>query len=303
MTAKRHFAKMAGDRVGAAMIDLEPTIKRINVLLAEGTDQSVTYAALEARLALERVCYDRLQQHHDYISHAQLRKWQPAAVINTLIADVDEHAAVTRTFSVSKGPAVPGRDPADEEYVTLGTEVGFNPKLVGELWNALSGLALHVRLPKKRGDHIPEYGDASAIRLKVEEVVKELERLSATTMTFSGFGPEVSFTCSCGEKNKRRASLLKEGHSVFCINPNCKASYKVTKDKDEFTFESELTRVNCEECNEVNAWPVRVFYSMKYDETASFNCRSCGFKNRVRWRLMRRGRPGNGAAEAPDPEG
>lgn len=278
------------------MIDLGPTIKRIKALLAESTDQSVTYAALEARLALERVCYDRLQQHHDYISHAQLRRWQPAAVISTLIADVDEHAAVTRTLSISKGPAVPGRNPANEEYVKVGIEVGFNPKLIGELWNALSGLALHVRLPKKRGDHISEYGDASAIRLKVEEVVKELERISETTMTFSGFGPEVSFTCSCGEKNKRRASLLKEGRSVFCINPSCKASYKITMNGDEF-IESELTEINCEECNELNAWPVRVFYSMKYDEVASFNCRSCKATNLVKWRLMRRTRAEAGDAK------
>ena len=283
------------------MIELDPTIKRIRRLLAEDTEQSVTYAALEARLALERVCYDRLQQHHDYISHAQLRKWQPAAVINALIADVDEHAAVTRTFSVSKGPATPGGNPDDEEYLELGTEVGFNPKLVGELWNALSGLALHVKLPKRRGDHIPEYGDASAVRGKVEEVLTELERLSRTTMTFSGFGPEVSFTCSCGEKNRRRASLLKDKQSVFCINPNCKASYRAHRDGDEFTFESELTEVNCEECNEVNAWPARTFYSMKYDETATFNCRSCGARNLVRWRLMRRTRPDSGNTGTPEP--
>lgn len=50
------------------MIYLPPLIDRIKALLAEGTDSSVTYAALEARLALEKVCYDRLRQRHDYIS-------------------------------------------------------------------------------------------------------------------------------------------------------------------------------------------------------------------------------------------
>lgn len=47
------------------MINLDPVIERIDALLDEDTDQSVTYAALEARLALERVCYDRLRQRHD----------------------------------------------------------------------------------------------------------------------------------------------------------------------------------------------------------------------------------------------
>lgn len=272
------------------MIDLKPALERIRALIADGTEQSVTYAALEARLALERVRYDRLQQHHDYISPAQLKRWQPAAVMNTLIAEVDEHAAVTRTFSVSKGPPTPGGDPADEEYTTLGTDVGFSPKLVGELWNALSGLALHVRLPKKRGEHIPDYGDTTAIRNKLEETLMELERLSQTTMTFSGFGPQTSFTCSCGEENKRRASLLKEGSSIFCINPNCNASYKVSKDGDEFSFDPELTSANCEECNELNTWPMRASLSLKYNQTGLFACHSCGYKNFVMWRLMRRGR-------------
>ena len=69
------------------MINYASIIERIQALLAEGTEQSITYAALEARLALEKVCYDRLRQAHDYISHAQLRRWQPRDVINTLMSD------------------------------------------------------------------------------------------------------------------------------------------------------------------------------------------------------------------------
>lgn len=282
------------------MINLQPSIKRISALLAENTEQSVTYAALEARLALEKVCYDRLRQRHDYISHDQLARWQPGGVINQLITDVDERVAQTMTLSIGS-PTSAGVRPEDDEYVEVGTQIGFDPKLIVRMWNALSRLALHVKLPENRDDHIPEHGDREAIKAKVEEVVAELERLAKGTMVFSGFGPEVSFTCSCGEKNRRRAGLLKEGHSVFCINPECKASYRVLKDGDEFVFESEVTEVNCEECDEVNAWPVRVFYSMKYDQTASFNCRSCGGKNLVRWRLMRRTRPDGGAAEQPTP--
>ena len=38
----------------------------------------------------------------------------------------------------------------------IGTQIGFDAKHVGELWNALSHLALHVKLPKNKDDHIPE---------------------------------------------------------------------------------------------------------------------------------------------------
>jgi hypothetical protein len=50
---------------------------RIKALLADGSDSSLTYAALEARLAIERICYERLKISHDYISADDLRTWKP----------------------------------------------------------------------------------------------------------------------------------------------------------------------------------------------------------------------------------
>ena len=132
------------------MINLDPVIERIDALLDEDTDQSVTYAALEARLALERVCYDRLRQRHDYISHEQLRRWQPGAVVNVLIKEVDEHLGKTLTLSISKSPVGPGVKLEDEEYVEVGTEIGFNPKKIAKLWNALAKLALHAYAGRRR---------------------------------------------------------------------------------------------------------------------------------------------------------
>src|SRR4051812_26241329 len=109
------------------MIDFAPIIRRIGTLLSEDTDQSVTYAALEARLALEKVCYDRLKHVHDYISHAQLRRWQPSAVINQLIADVDQHVAETLTLQIGSAVSA-GIKPEDDEYIEVGTQIGFEAK-------------------------------------------------------------------------------------------------------------------------------------------------------------------------------
>jgi hypothetical protein len=268
------------------MIDINPIIQRINALLEEGTEQSITYAALEARLALEKVCYDRLRQAHDYISNAQLRRWQPRDVVNLLISDVDQHVATTRTFYISKGPAVPGVQPADDDWVEMGTEVGFDPKRIGVMWNALSGLALHVTLPKDKNDHIPAYGDKKKIRKKVEEVRGELEQLSTTTMAFSGIGPEVSFICSCGEKNRRRAALLRDGQVVHCVNPDCKITWKAIEKEKGFVFEAVTVPVNCEKCKAINHMPWRFFLDMRHDQVGSFSCHSCEHKNFVQWRLM-----------------
>ena len=91
------------------MLTLGPTIERIKALLAENTEASSTYAALEARLALERVCYDKLLHRYDYISHYELvRKWQPGALINTLMNEVDPYVAQTLTLQIGKSPASAG---------------------------------------------------------------------------------------------------------------------------------------------------------------------------------------------------
>ncbi len=270
------------------MLHLHPIVDRIKALLAEDTDASVTYAALEARLALEKVCYDCLRERHDYISHAQLLKWQPGAVVNTLMAEVDSHIGKTMTLFMSKTPARPGIRPEDDDYVEIGTQVGFDAKRIAKMWNALAKLALHVRLPEHKDDHIPEYGDREQTRTKVDEVVAELERLAKATMSTSGvpMGGEITFKCSCGETNRRRAALLRDGQLVHCINPKCKITWKAVKQGEDFGFESVTVTVRCGNCKKANHIPWRHFIDMRHDQYGSFLCHSCDHKIFVQWRLM-----------------
>lgn len=209
-------------------------ISSIRLLLQEDTPQSVTYAALEARLAIEKVCYDRLRQRHDYISHADLVRWQPGYVINTILAEVDSHMRFDMTLQVAE---LPQAEDSENEFVSIGTEIGFNPTRISKMWNALAKLALHVRMPEHREDEISEYGDKESIRTKVNEVIEELEGISKGNMTFSGVGMQVWFLCECGQKNIRRAALLKIDQVVSCFNPDCMRSFRVEKDdKGSFAF-------------------------------------------------------------------
>lgn len=115
------------------MINLEPTISQIEKLLEENTEASVTYAALECRLAIERICYERLRLAHDYISHDDLKKWQPRDIVKTLIQEVDENAAETQTLYISREDIPEGSPPPTlEEYeamewLPVGNQVSFEP--------------------------------------------------------------------------------------------------------------------------------------------------------------------------------
>jgi hypothetical protein len=270
------------------MIKLQPAIDRIKSLLDQDTEASVTYAALEARLAIERVVYDRLRQRHEYISHEQLKKWQPGGVINSLISEVDPYLTQTMILSISKGPVDSSTKPEDQEYVQIGTEIGFDSKKIVKLWNALARLALHIRLPESKDDKIPEYGNKREIALKVEEVLSELARLEMSTMTLSGIpdGGNVSFVCTCGVNNKRRAKLLKHGQYVYCINPKCNETWKAQFNGTEINFENVLVDVPCKTCGTVNYIPWRMVTKMKYDEILKYPCYKCNGYNFVKWQLM-----------------
>ena len=233
----------------------------------------MTFAALEARIALEKVCYDRLRQRHDYISHAQLKRWQPGGVVKILMEQVDPHVTNTRTMMLSKKPNRKGLEPEDDDFVKIGTEVGFDAKKIAKMWQALARLALHVRLPEHKEDQIPDYGDKVAIRQKVEQVVEELKRLERTTMTFSGIGREVKFDCDCGTLNKRRADLLTAGQSVYCINPECLASWKVEKNGDDFWFAPEELLVDCIHCAHKNHFQLRKVMNMEKNTIGKFSMR------------------------------
>ncbi len=266
------------------MIQLAPIIARVQALLGEDTEQSVTYAALEARLAIEKVCYDRLRQRHDYISHADLRGWNPGYIVNTLMAEVDPDLTQTMTLMIGKNSDV---KPEDDDYVEVGTEIGFDAALLSKQWNALAKLALHARLPEDRSAYLPDYGDKARTRAKVEEVVRELERLAKGTMTFSGLGEEVSFDCACGQKNKRRASLLKMGQSISCFNPKCARSFTVEIENDGIGFVLESAQISCAACGTVTLAPRRELLKMKHEEVKILECKTCGHANRIMWILAR----------------
>lgn len=280
------ISKMAGEK----MINLKSSISTIENLLSEKSDESLTYAALECRLAIERICYDRLRLAHDYISHDDLKKWQPRNIVNILIQEVDAKAASTFTLSISKEPCPEDSPrPTLEEYqamefVPIGTQVGFDPNKLGKLWNGLANLALHIRVPVNKDDAVTRYGDPTKIRAKVDEAIKEIKRIDEGTLISSGMGEEVSFDCVCGAKNKRRRGLLKNGQIVSCIKPKCDESFKYVE--SEMSFGRRIHEITCQKCGKQHELPKRKMEKLRTDQHIHFDCEGCEDKIFITWRPM-----------------
>jgi hypothetical protein len=272
------------------MINLERSISTIEQLLEQHSDASLTYAALECRLALERICYERLRIVHDYISHDDIKKWNPKHIVNIIRQEVNPTTTKTFTLSISKEPLAEGAAQPDADgyektdFIAVGTQVGFNPTLIGKLWNALANLALHIRIPTSKDDDIPLYGDQQAIKAKVEETLLEMKRIASGTLISSGIGQEISWECSCGMKNKRRYALLQDNQTINCINSKCNESYDYIQSDNAFlrrTFE-----ITCRKCDQPHNLATRVVEVLRKDQPIQFDCENCRDKIYLCWRLM-----------------
>lgn len=277
------------------MLNLKQSIGAIEGLLEEGSDASITYAALECRLTIERICYERLRVSHDYISTADIKRWQPHSVVNVLLQEVDKEIASTFTVLVSadvpKNPEPTKEDYEELSFSTLGTQVGFNANKLGKLWNALSKLALHITVPTSKNDSIPLYGENDKSKAKVIESLTEIRRISKGTLVSAGMlstGGNVTFTCECGAENKRRDGLLKEGQMVSCINPVCRESYDFERREDGSWFTRRIFEVRCNKCETIQNIPKRLVEELKTHEHIPFNCigEQCDEKIVVMWRAM-----------------
>jgi len=264
------------------------SISKIEQLLNENSPESLTYAALECRLTIERICYERLRIAHKYASHEDLKRWQPAAIVRQLIQEVDAYAADTLTISISDKPPPSNSSEIDItklNYIPIGTQMGFDPKKLGNLWNALSNLALHISVPESADHDVSYLGDPPKVRRKVEEALSEIKRINQGSLIMSSFLPETSFECVCGQTNERKLAPLVDKQTVSCINPKCQESY--TYSSADQSFERRTIDVQCKSCSEVHSIPVQTIEKLRYDHTLKISCNSCKEKTVVFLKLMK----------------
>lgn len=267
------------------MIDIGSRLATIKALLNEGTDKCLTYAALECRLTIELICYERLMVSYDYISYSDLRrKWQPKDVVQRVIEDANEYAASTISLSISQSPVVKGSEPATKddyeaiEYLPLGTQIGFDYGKLGKLWNALSNLALHISLPKVKMDQMPLYADAETLKAKINETIEELDKLEKGNMLVSDFGPEYSFECdACQIKIKKKIERLKNGQVVSCLSPSCLESYEIHVEGSVVLHHRRVIQVTCDhdQCGSLIQIPVKQLERLHIGQPLNVVCNSC----------------------------
>jgi prolyl 4-hydroxylase len=261
------------------MIDVKAAVGRIETLLSEGSAASLTYAALEARIALERLGYDhvrRLQAQAQDEAEERVQPQQRLQLVKQIIADGASLAAHASTVSVRADGAqdapVGSREPA----------AVFDPQAVGLLWQNLTTAALHARNPENAADPVAEFGEGAIIKAHVQQALAELRRLSAAPAAAGDLGPELSWDCACGTNNNRFAAMLRDGQHVSCSNPRCNWTWVARGAGSAFQLQPLAAQVVCKACARPDTLPLGWLRKLKFGDSAKWNCPGCAEENQAR---------------------
>lgn len=269
------------------MLDITKRIELINTLLKQDTEESLTYAALECRLTLEYLCYERFKLYFPYLSKSDLSTWKPKHIIKQISEQIDHN--VSKEFSVSiSAEKINGRSPATKEeyesiaYTSLGTQSELKLRKLDKLYNSLARVALHIPVPSISSGDINIYGKKEIIRKKVEDVISFLSDIKGNLLMGGSFGEELSFNClACDTKLKRPIINLQDRTVLSCINPNCVESYLIEKKNNSFEIIRKVIKFSCSGCGEELVVPARNFQDLRFEDRLDICCGNCDVKSKV----------------------
>ncbi len=255
------------------MMDVTAAIGRIETLLTVNTPASLTYAALEARIALERLGYDHIRQRQVEAQN-QAQAAERLVAVKQIIADGAADVANAST-TVSSNNAVSNVDSTPSPQ-------GFDAQTVGQLWQHLTSSALHARNPEHQADPITEFGDTVIIKGHVERALAELRRVSKVTDASADLGCEITWLCACDTQNARFSGLLRDGQHVSCGNPRCHWTGIARAAGETFEIQPLPAQVTCKSCGRADTLPLGWLRSLKFGDVSKWNCPGCHTTNQAR---------------------
>jgi len=244
-------------------------LKAATEQLETGADSALKYSALELRMAMEAVTYDRAAAFNEEFSTEEYYTWQPKKVMAVLLkiepmADKDS----TIAFGLEEECGVPAR-----QMTSLGTETVLNMGVLKKHYDAL-GSFLHILTIKstKAGKTV----NHDKLRKRCEEIRTYLDKVLSSPVFNSTLGVFSSIECAeCGKKIRKRIPQGENTINVEC--PNCDASYRVSSSGANQSMwdpmQQEIECANRECTKKIVVWEKEISLGAKW------TCPECKGKN------------------------
>lgn len=223
-------------------------LARARTELASEESSRLKFAALELRMAIESVTYERAQSYKEEIPPSEYRTWQPKKLMQVLV-DIEPSAdkGSSIAFGIEEVPGV-----AAKEMTWLGAESVFDSKAIKAHYDAL-GSYLHMPTLKQ----LEEVGepDLSKLRARCTTIIDLLEKVLGSKVFNINFGTFSTIKCANSDCNQTIRKRIPSGTAALAAACHaCGMSYEVsTGPGDQCTWRPILEAVQCPgvECSQV----------------------------------------------------
>jgi hypothetical protein len=225
-------------------------LNRAKENLDNSNPEYTKYAALELRMAIEGLTYDRANAYIKEIDPQEYKTWQPRKVMEMLL-EIEPMA--DKGSSLSFGIEDKLGEPA-KIMTSLGSEEVFNLSLIKKYYDAL-GSFLHLPTIKQLQDK-PET-DIKKRREKCLEIINHIEKVLKSPVFNITLGSFSEITClRCNQTIRKRIPYNQTEVVAKCLNPECVATYLVADaGEGKVGWEPQLKNLECmaENCSETTA--------------------------------------------------
>lgn len=250
-------------------------VQRARALMAAGSElPSLRYAALEARLAMEALTYDRARAYGDDFPTWEIGTWQPRKLLQILL-EVDPLADTGRSLSMSKKPAN-GPPEDNEDWFDLGTETVLNLAAIKKQYDAI-GSWLHMPTIKQM-----EEGDGQnpeRLRRRLDALLTHLETVLASTIfNVTMIGRNSKISCIRCEHRVRKA-VKDNAMATTARCPGCGLGYTLEPNVEgDFDWQPETATIKCAttQCPEE-----LTIYRDQIKPGVAVRCEACGERTLV----------------------
>lgn len=253
-------------------------LNRAKENLKYSNPEYIKYAALELRMAIEGLTYDRANAYIKEIDPKEYNTWQPKKVMQMLL-DIEPKA--DKCSSLSFGRQDKMGEPA-KIMTSLGSEQVFNLSLIKKYYDAL-GSFLHLPTIKQLQDK-PE-ADIKKLREKCLEIINHIEKVLESpifNITLGSFSEIACFKC-----NKTIRKRIPHGQIKVvakCLDTECGATYSVTDaGEGKINWEPQLEKIEClaENCNEITT-----IWQSEIREGVHWKCRKCNKEHSIEFSVF-----------------
>ncbi|AXE34648.1 hypothetical protein DK843_10265 [Chromobacterium phragmitis] len=224
------------------------SLARAKTELSAGESYRLRFAALELRMAIEAVTYDRTQAYESELPSEVYRTWQPKKLMQQLL-DLEPMADQGSSIAVGR-EETPGVAASQMQH--RGTEQVFDMKAIKAHYDAL-GSFLHTPTLKQ----LEEQGDAdfSKLQTRCEKIIDLLEGVLSSRVFNITLGIFSNIECmnpDCGKTIRRRIQRGADVTKAECFE--CGFTYEIqTGGQGQCIWRPILEEVPCPspECTQV----------------------------------------------------